>query len=253
MTKLNSPLIISDGNGKILYSAKNISESDAANAFLKASLPKDDCSILTEDGEKYFVKKVILKGEIFFFFMNSETLCSCFGEKVDLVANRLFDLTSLSAEKPQKYKLSSLLYFFLNTYADTLRDEGVKMEVRRLDCKTAVEVRPTAFILCLALMCRLAAESTRVVKLGVIDSYGTISVYVNSVGGEGIPCRINTLLKTLLYEVAGAAGFGMDEVFADGKRSFLLAPHPIDIGLLGFKAESYERFQKILSCYAAMF
>ena len=127
------------------------------------------------------------------------------------------------------------------------------MEVRLLDSKTAVDVRPTSFILCLALMCRLAAENTRAIKLGIIDSYGRISIYVNSIGGEGIPCRTNTLLKTLLYEVASAAEFGIDETLVNGKHSFLLTPHPIDIGLLGFKAADSERFQKILSCYAAMF
>lgn len=250
--KSEYPLIITDANGNILFSQKSITKNTAVKAYIKTVTSEKSRGLVTVGNLRFFVKKILLTGKEYYFFMDFDTMFTCFGEKSAFAGENLFEVESIKKESQKECSLAGLLNIFISLHSASLLESGIRIEARNLDSNTLINVRPAAFTLCLSLMCRLCAQSAHVVRLGYAKDHGEVKVFVDAVGGEPVNNKASEVLRVLLYEIANAAGHKVEERMINGKRAFILDTHPLDIALLGFKATDFNSYKNIFNYYAAI-
>jgi len=246
------PLMISDSSGNILYSDRSITVSSALRLFASSAAKSNKNGILYWQGKAVYTKEVVLCGEKFRFFMDSERICECLGIEASMLGNDLFDL-------PKTFKnritvpLKSLVLLFADAFSKELYDAGIRLSVRGILSEQTVNVSPSAFAMCLALMTRLCANNASAVTLTFANECGRISIYADSTGGAPIETKAKEVLQMLLYEIGAQAGFAVDKTVRAGKASFTLSLEPLDISLIGLKVPSLDRYAKIFELYIKFF
>ncbi len=248
----NLPLIITDSDGELLYVCRTVKLNSALRLFTHAAAKNKKDGIVYLDGKAFYTKETTAGGKRLRFFMDSDKLCNCFGISENRLGDGLFDIPSTFKNRVP-VSLKSLVRLFAMTYSEKLFDEGVRVSAHNIAADITVNVSPNAFALCLAIMVKLCANEASSVKLSFTNECGRISIYADSTGGKPLKSEAKETLSALLYEVAYASGFAIEESVRNQNRSISLSLEPLDISLLGLKTASVEIYKKSMELYIEMF
>lgn len=248
---MSLPLIVTDESGTVLYKARGISASAAQKTALAAAATERKRGLVRLAGANLYIKEVPLAGKHYLFFMDFDALCACYGvAAAERAAAGLFDPAPYSAAAAETLPLKTLALSFAKAYADRLREAGIRLELRGLSSDVCVTVPPNAFALCLTLAVRLCAAAGEHVRLSFIKSLGRVTVFADAVDGAPRRAAEEPVLRVLLYEVAAAAGFSVEETPCGG---FAIDLSPFDIALAGFKADHLRALSRNFCMYALFF
>ncbi|MBQ4150241.1 MAG: hypothetical protein IJC81_00365 [Clostridia bacterium] len=250
---MNMPLIITDAEGNLLYASRGVTVSGALRLWLGTAAKCYKDPVVYMDSNPIVVRSVLLAGKKYYFFVEKQKLVNCFGIDESRIGDKFFDSFDGKWGNRVFVSLKMLVNTFSRAYSEDLFDAGVRVSQRLLAKDVFVNVSPTAFVLCLALMTRLCAESGCEVRLSCVNDDGRAVVYADCVRGTPIKTPEREVLRVLLYEVAASAGFKIEGRLAAGKWSYKIETSPVDIGLYGFKADSLERFENVFKAYISMF
>ncbi len=231
------PLLIAAESGDVLF-CSGVRRRDARFAAIRTACAAHPRGILRIDDANVYVKPVTLGGRVYYFFMDFDRLCACYGvDAAPRAAEGLFDVTSFSKANAVPRSLCALTLLFESCFAEVLGAAGAHFRVELLPRDVTVCVPPNAYALCLALLIRLSAAEGREVAVSFIPSCGNVQVFADAVGGSPCPAGEAALLRVLLAEVSAAAGFAVEET----PRGMALSLSPLDVSLLGFKADADAR------------
>ena len=151
------PLLIAAENGDLLFYS-GVRRRDACFAAIRTACAAQPRGILKIGDTRAYAKPVALGGRTYYFFMDFDRLCACYGvEAAPRAAEGLFDVSTFSKAYAAPRTLGALTRLFADCYADALEDAGVRFYTRDLPRDVVVNVPPNAYALCLALLIRLAA------------------------------------------------------------------------------------------------
>lgn len=244
------PLLITDDGGNLLYKSRALSK-DAATLVL---LCDDGQTGIVKSGTHcMYVRKIALNGHLYRFYMDFDRLTSCYGVSAAAhAADGLFDVTQLAAAPKAKISLKTLAHWFAESYGNDLRAGGIKLELRHLAHAETVCIPPNAALLCIALTVRLCACRGDTVRLSAVRDSGRVTIFADAEIGKGKK-DAPEVLRTLLYEVAGAAGFAVEHAEKNGYCVWSICLAPPDIGAYGFKVPLPAGYKKNCMMYAEMF
>ena len=243
------PLLIAAENGDVLFYS-GVRRRDARFAAIRTACAAHPRGFLRIDKTNAYVKPVMLGGKTYYFFMDFERLCACFGvDAAPRAAEGLFDISAFAKAGAVMRSLFALTRLFEESYHAALCDSGTAFRVQLPPRDVAVCVPPNAYALCLALLIRLAAVGGREVTVSFVHSLGDVRVYADATGGEPCPAEEETLLRMLLAEVSAAAGFAVEET----PRGLSLSLCPVDAALFGLKVDADARYLPCFCAFAAFF
>ena len=151
------PLLIAAENGDLLFYS-GVRRRDACFAAIRTACAAQPRGILKIGDTRAYAQPVALGGRTYYFFMDFDRLCACYGvEAAPRAAEGLFDVSTFSKAYAAPRTLGALTRLFADCYADALEDAGVRFYTRDLPRDVVVNVPPNAYALCLALLIRLAA------------------------------------------------------------------------------------------------
>lgn len=224
------PLLIAAENGDLLFYS-GVRRRDACFAAIRTACAAQPRGILKIGDTRAYAKPVALGGRTYYFFMDFDRLCACYG--VEAAPRTLGALTRL----------------FADCYADALEDAGVRFYTRDLPRDVVVNVPPNAYALCLALLIRLAAVGGNAVTVSFVYTGGNVHIFADAKGGKPCPAGEAAFLRVLLAEVSAAAGFAMEET----PQGITLSLCPLDVALLGFKADIDTHYRPGIRLFVEFF
>lgn len=228
------PLLITDGNGDIVYKGRAFSKNAAA--FLADAGE----SSVWENGHVAFCKEITVDGRVYRLYIDRAGMQTMFGVRGSVQADRLFSVEDIVGEAKCALTLALLPQMLAHTYGKALHECGVHLDVRALKAQKTVLVPPNALLLALALMIRLCALGGKSVRLSAVPTAQGATVFADAPieGKRHASSPLPTVLTALLYEVSAAAGFVAEYREKEQTATWSLTLCPIDIGLLGFKTAS---------------
>ena len=238
------PLLIAAENGDVLFYS-GVRRRDACFAAIRTACAAQPRGILKIGDTRAYAKPVTLGGRTYYFFMDFDRLCACYGvEAAPRAAEGLFDVSTFSKAYAAPRTLGALTRLFADCYADALEDAGVRFYTRDLPRDVVVNVPPNAYALCLALLIRLAAVGGNAVTVSFVYTGGNVHIFADAKGGKPCPAGEAAFLRVLLAEVSAAAGFAMEET----PQGITLSLCPLDGALLGCKAELTRTIARASAC-----
>lgn len=246
------PLLIAAENGDILFYS-GVRRRDARITAIRTACAAQPRGILQIGETRVYVKPVTLGGKTYYFFMDFERLCACYGvDAAPRAAEGLFDVSAFSKANAVPRSLGALTQLFESAYATILGDGddgAVHFRIELLPRDVVVSVPPNAYALCLALLIRLSACGGRDVTVSFVPSPGNVHVFADAAGGEPCPLEEAACLRVLLAEVSAAAGFAVEET----QSGMALSLCPVDMALFGLKTAADERYRKNFRIFVEFF
>lgn len=245
------PLLIAAENGDVLFYS-GVRRRDARITAIRAACAAQPRGILQIGETRAYVKPVTLGGKTYYFFMDFERLCACYGvDAAPRAAEGLFDVAAFSKANAVPRSLGALTQLFESTYAAIpgCGNDTVHFHIELLPRDVVVCVPPNAYALCLALLIRLSACGGSDVTVSFVPTSGNVHVFADVTGGEPCPIEEAALLRVLLAEVSAAAGFAV----AETPRGLALSLCPVDVALFGLKAAADERYRKNFRAFVEFF
>lgn len=249
---MHLPLIISDSDGRILYKSRAVKTDGFLQLWSKVAARNMRDGLVLSSGKAYYVKSTALCGKNYIFFMDYEKLGSRFGTDAASIAEELFNIKSIEAEK-RKISLNELVSLFASNFSDSFYHDGIRMKLHPLASDATVNVSPRGFILSLALMTKLSANDGRLVSFSFACECDRIVVFCDSDGKEKIKSETRELLEVLLYATASAAEFAVQKTVINGSVKYALELSPLDISLLGLKVAKDRKTKNFCAAYVEMF
>ncbi len=244
-----SPLLIAAENGDVLFYS-GVRRRDARFTAIRTACAAHPRGILQIGETRAYVKPVMLDGRTYYFFMDFERLCACYGvDAAPRAAEGLFDVAAFSKANAVPRSLGALTQLFESAYAAVFADDTVHFRIELLPRDVVVCVPPNAYALCLALLIRLSACGGRDVTVSFVPSPGNVRVFADATGGEPCPAGEAALLRVLLAEVSAAAGFKAEET----QSGMALSLCPVDVALFGLKTAADERYRKNFRAFVEFF
>ena len=242
------PLLIAAENGDLLFYS-GVRRRDACFAAIRTACAAQPRGILKIGDTRAYAKPVALGGRTYYFFMDFDRLCACYGvEAAPRAAEGLFDVSTFSKAYAAPRTLGALTRLFADCYADALEDAGVRFYTRDLPRDVVVNVPPNAYALCLALLIRLAAVGGNAVTVSFVYTGGNVHIFADAKGGKPCPAGEAAFLR-VLAEVSAAAGFAMEEA----PQGITLSLCPLDVALLGFKADIDTHYRPSIRLFVEFF
>lgn len=246
-------LLITDAAGTLLFRSREATVNHSVRAALAAAAKENKRGLISIGNHRAYVKEVSLQGKRHLFFLDFDRLCTRFGTAADRAAEGLFDVSAFAAQARKTISLQVLCRLFSDGYAETLASEGVRPHLHVPAADIAVQVAPSAFALCLALLVRLAAGEDGNVQVHFVRECGRVTVFADGAGASSLSAGEREVLTMLLYEVSAAAGFAPDAQTKGAVCSLALELNPLDISLLGFKTEQLTRYKNTMQYYISLF
>lgn len=244
------PLLITDDGGNLLYKSRALGK-DAATLTTLADAGQT--GIVKSGTHCMYVREITLNGTLYRFYMDFDRLTSCYGVSAAAhAADGLFDVAQLAAAPKTEVSLQTLAHWFAESYGNDLRAGGIKLEIRHLAQKQVIRVRPNAAMLCIALIVRLCACRGETVRLSAVRDNGCVTIFADTEIGNSKK-DAPEVLRMLLYEVAGAAGFAVEHTEKNGSCAWWLCLAPPDIGAYGLKVPLPIGYKKNCIMYTEMF
>lgn len=236
------PLLITDDSGNLVYKSRAFSKNGAA--FFAA----EEETVAAAAGHVALCKDVLVEGRLYHFYMEADGLHMPCGVSLTDTVDRLFSVDRFAGEPRWQFPLLCLPQILADTYGNTLRQEGIWLEVRKLKLATTVTVPLQALLLLLALMARLCSFRGKHVCLSAVPTVGGARIFADAkIDSDG---TVPLVLTSLFYEIAAAVGFAAEHYEKNGTVTWELTLCPPDIGLLGFKAPLWERYLAICRIFA---
>lgn len=246
-------LLITDAAGTLLFRCREATVNHSVHAALTAAAKENKRGLISIGNRRAYVKEVSLQGKRHLFFLDFDRLCTRFGAAADRAAEGLFDVSAFAAQARKTVSLQVLCRLFADGYAETLEREGVRPHLRVPAADIAVQVSPSAFALCLALLVRLAAGADGNVQVHFVRECGRVTVFADGMGASPLSAGEREVLTMLLHEVSAAAGFAPEMQTKDAACTLSLELNPLDISLLGFKSEQLTRYKNTMLYYISLF
>lgn len=118
------PLLIAAENGDLLFYS-GVRRRDACFAAIRTACAAQPRGILKIGDTRAYAKPVALGGRTYYFFMDFDRLCACYGvEAAPRAAEGLFDVSTFSKAYAAPRTLGALTRLFADCYADALEDAG---------------------------------------------------------------------------------------------------------------------------------
>lgn len=116
------PLLIAAENGDILFYS-GVRRRDARITAIRTACAAQPRGILQIGETRVYVKPVTLGGKTYYFFMDFERLCACYGvDAAPRAAEGLFDVSAFSKANAVPRSLGALTQLFESAYAAILGD-----------------------------------------------------------------------------------------------------------------------------------
>lgn len=174
------PLLIAAENGDLLFYS-GVRRRDACFAAIRTACAAQPRGILKIGGTRAYAKPVALGGRTYYFFMDFDRLCACYGvEAAPRAAEGLFDVSTFSKAHAAPRTLGALTRLFADCYAEVLEDAGVRFCTRELPGNVVVNAPPNAYALCLALLIRLAAVGGNAVTVSFVYTGGNVHIFADA-------------------------------------------------------------------------
>lgn len=248
---MDFPVIISDTDGRIVYKSRSVNTGGFLSLYTAIKRKSKESGMVVFSGRSYCFRHVSLCGRKYII----ASPCPDFDftkTKADNALDRLFDIQAMSRERIN-ITLERMTELFMETYAEELFKEGIRVVVHKLAKNVAAEVSPKLFMLALALMARLVSCNTGAVRFTFADECGRVTVYADSDGTKHMRRKEDEVLEFMLYEAAAKSGFAVEMTENGEKRGYSLSLTPLDISLVGFKAPDTDYVKEICKCYAKIF
>lgn len=246
-------LLITDAAGTLLFHSREATVNQSVRAALAAAAREEKRGLISIGSRRTYVKEVPLHGKRHLFFLDFDRLCTRFGTAADRAAEGLFDVSAFAAQTRKTVSLQVLCRLFADGYAEALQGEGVYPRLHLPAADLSVHVPPTAFVLCLALLVRLAAGSDGSAQVHFVRECGRVTVFADGEGISPLSAGEREVLTLLLYEVSAAAGFAPEMQEKGDRCTLSLELNPFDIALLGFKTEQFSRCKNTMLYYISLF
>ena len=251
---MNDLILITDEAGNVLYHDRRITLGQAFRSVLDAAAKEKKRGLVMVGTRRAYIKEVSLAGKRHLFFLDFDRLYNRFGVAASRAADGLFDVESFSLQEKRQISLRTLFRLFTECYEEEFAEkEGILLHLRVPRRDLMVNVPVSVFTLCLSLLVRLTAGEDREVTISFVEECGRITVFADSTGASSLSAAEREILSLLLFEAGNAVGFAINKREQNGEYAFSLTVNPLDIALLGFKAEHLSRYRNTLRCYISMF
>ena len=251
---MNDLILITDEAGNVLYHDRRITLGQAFHAVLDAATKEKKRGLVMVGARRAFIKEVSLEGKRHLFFLDFDRLYKRFGVAATRAADGLFDVESFSLQEKRQISLRTLFRLFTECYEEELGEkEGILLNLRVPRRDLIVNVPISVFTLCLSLLVHLTAGKDGEVTISFIEECGRITVFADGNGVSPLSAGEREILSHLLFEAGNAVGFAVNKQYQNGGCAFSLTVNPLDVALLGLKAEQFSRYRNTLRCYISMF
>ncbi len=246
-------LLITDEDGTLLFHSREATVNQSVRAALAAAAKSKKRGLISVGARRAYVKEVSLQGKRHLFFMDFDRLCTRFGTAADRAVEGLFDVSAVTASERKTVSLRVLCRLFAEGYAAAFVRDGVHPHLHIPTGDLAVHVQPSVFVLCTALLVRLAAGADGSAQIRFIRECGRVTVLADGNGASTLSTGEREVLTLLLHEISAAAGFAAETKTVRDGYALSLELNPPDIALLGFKASDLSRYKSTMLYYISIF